>query len=75
MKGADCLGHFGERAVAAFNAGHDLLLFGQDADAAVQACDYFKSALQRGEIPADRITASLNRIAGTKFKLGKSVSL
>ncbi|UCE24161.1 MAG: hypothetical protein JSU74_12835 [Candidatus Zixiibacteriota bacterium] len=73
MAGAEGLGSEGERAVAAFNAGHDLLLFGQDTDAAMEAYDFFKEAVVRGEISEDRIVNSLDRIAGIKFKLGKSV--
>ncbi len=73
MAGAECLGREGERAVAAFNAGHDLLLFGQDTDAAMEAYDFFKEAIIRGEISEERIINSLDRIAGIKFKLGKSV--
>ncbi len=72
MKGAECLGDIGQRAVAAFMAGHDLLLFGQDIDAAMEAYEYFKSAVTRNEISAERLTASLDRVAGIKFKLGKS---
>lgn len=72
MKGAECLGHIGERTVAAFNAGHDLLLFGQDIDAAMEAFDYFKNSVARGEVPRERIVASLERVTGIKFKLGRS---
>lgn len=72
MKGAECLGRPGERALAAFKAGHDLLLFGQDFEEAMVAYDYFKEAVSRGELSAERITASLDRVAGLKFKLGKS---
>jgi len=72
MKGSECLGQPGERAVTAFKAGHDLLLFGQDVEEAMVAFDYFKEAVSRGEIPAERVNASLDRVAGIKFKLGKS---
>jgi beta-N-acetylhexosaminidase len=75
MAGAAALGHAGERAMAAFDAGHDLLLFGQDIEAAMEAYDFFKDAVVRGEISKDRIVASLDRVAGIKFKLGKSVVL
>ncbi len=73
MKGASTLGEIGERAVAAFNAGHDLLLFGQDAEASMQAFDYFCEAGRRGEIDPQRVMTSLDRIAGVKFRLGRSV--
>ena len=72
MKGAETLGHVGERAVAAFKAGHDLLLFGQETEAAMEAYDYFRDAVLRREITEDRIGESLDRVGGIKFKLGKS---
>lgn len=72
MGGTHDLGDPGERAVAAFNAGHDILLFGQQCDASMQAFDYFVDACKRGEISADRIRTSLARVAGLKFKLGRS---
>ncbi|MFZ1682950.1 MAG: glycoside hydrolase family 3 N-terminal domain-containing protein [Candidatus Zixiibacteriota bacterium] len=74
MQGASQLGTIGERTVAAFNAGHDLLLFGQDTDASMQAFDYFCDAARRGEINPHRIAASLDRIGGAKFRLGRSVT-
>jgi beta-N-acetylhexosaminidase len=75
MGGAAVLGDIGERTVAAFNAGHDLLLFGQDFDAAVQAYDYFCDACTRGEVDSGRLRSSLERVAGLKFKVGRSVPL
>jgi len=73
MKGADSLGDIGERTVAAFNAGHDLLLFGSDFESAVQAYDRFARAVSDREIDKAAIRASLDRIAGLKFRLGRSV--
>jgi beta-N-acetylhexosaminidase len=73
MQGIFSLGDVGERAVSAFNAGHDLLLFGQDSDAAMKAYDYFCEAFRRKEIDPIRIKNSLDRIAGIKFKLGRTV--
>lgn len=75
MKGAEETAKIGERTVAAFNAGHDLLLFGSNLEASMQAFDYFREAFQRGEVSADRVQASLDRVAGIKFKLGKSTLL
>ncbi len=72
MGGAVELGDPGERAVAAFNAGHDILLFGQQTELAMQAFDYFVDACKRGEVSPERIRTSLARIAGLKFKLGRS---
>ncbi len=73
MKGADSLGHIGERTVKAFNAGHDLLLFGENLDLAMEAYEYFLSAFNRGEIDRQSVARSLNRIAGTKFRLAGSI--
>jgi len=73
MRGAEPLGHYGERAVAAFNAGHDILLFGQDWEEAVAAYDYFVDAVEGGEITAKRLELSLGRISGMKFKLDSLV--
>ena len=41
--------------------------------AAMEAYEHCKNAVQRGEVPVERLKASLDRIAGIKFKLGKSV--
>jgi beta-N-acetylhexosaminidase len=73
MGGASALGDIGERTVAAFNAGHDLLLFGQDFETAFRAYDFFVDAVRRGDVPQERIKASLDRVSGIKFKLGRSV--
>ncbi|MBD3258272.1 hypothetical protein GF377_07550 [candidate division GN15 bacterium] len=71
MKGAEVLGNIGERTVAAFNAGHDLLLFGQEYERAIQAFDYFADAVKRGEISSTRLRSALDRVAGMKFRLDK----
>ena len=73
MKGAAELGSIGERTVAAFNAGHDLLLFGQDLEASMQAYDFFANACAHGEIDKHRIETALSRISGIKFKLESTV--
>ncbi len=73
MKGAESVGDIGERTVMAFNAGHDLLLFGQDFEVTIEAFEYFINAVERGEISKERLQASLGRISGTKIKLGSSV--
>ena len=73
MTGAEALGDVGRRTVAAFMAGHDLLLFGQKFDEAEKAFEYFYNACERGEIPRDRINAALDRVMGIKFKLKASV--
>jgi len=73
MKGAVQLGEPGEKAVKAFNAGHDILLFGQDLDENIDAFDYFEEACRRGEISDGKIETALQRISGIKLKLDSSV--
>lgn len=69
MHGADSLGGYGERAVKAFNAGHDILLFGKNYHAASEAIAYFKDEYRQGRIDETRLKASLERISGIKSKL------
>lgn len=69
MAGAEPLGNIGERAIAAIQAGHDILLFGQDYEAAFEAYDVLVQAVERGEIDKERLIGSLDRIAGLKLKL------
>ncbi|MEA1980294.1 MAG: glycoside hydrolase family 3 N-terminal domain-containing protein [candidate division Zixibacteria bacterium] len=73
MEGANEIGDYGERAVKAFNAGHDILLFGQKFEIAIEAYEYFVNAVERGEISEQRLDDALSRISGTKFKLERSV--
>jgi beta-glucosidase-like glycosyl hydrolase len=73
MAGAAELGDIGPRTVAAFNAGHDLLLFGRDWEQAALAYDYFIDAYRREEISEERVSAALGRVSGVKFKLDSSV--
>lgn len=69
MHGADSLGGYGERAVKAFNAGHDILLFGKNYHATSEAIAYFKKEFRRGRIDKTRLKTSLERISGIKSKL------
>jgi beta-N-acetylhexosaminidase len=73
MKGAAELGDYGERAVRAFLAGHDMLMFCHDFELVVEAFENFAGAVEAGEITPDRIQAALDRIAGVKLKLGHPV--
>lgn len=73
MQGAAGLGTYGERAVKAFSAGHDLLLFGPNHEAAMEAYDFFENAVRHGEIPAERVRRSLERVVSIKLKLDSSV--
>jgi len=74
MAGAAPLGSISERAIAAFKAGHDLLLFGQDFEAAAEAYESFLGAVHHGEIDERRLQASLARIAGLKYILERSIA-
>lgn len=74
MHGAEDYSQIGERAVAAFQAGHDLLLFGQDYELAMQAYDYFCEACNRGEISETHLRSAHSRVSGLKFKLRKSIT-
>lgn len=74
MHGAAVLGSVGERAVAALNAGHDLLLFGSDYEAAMTAYDSLVAACRHGDVSAKRLKDALDRVGGLKFKLGRSVA-
>ncbi len=69
MKGADVLGTPGERMLAAFECGHDLLLFGQDFESARQAFYEFKAAYERGEIDPERIDQAVKRGRRLRDKL------
>lgn len=73
MKGASELGEPGEKAVKAFNAGHDLLLFGQEMEENIEAFDYFEQACGRGEITDERIESAIQRVSGIKLKLDSGV--
>jgi len=73
MKGAESLGDFGQRAVAAFNAGHDLLMFCHNFEATAEAFEYFIGAVKAGEVSLERARMALDRISGVKLKLGKAV--
>lgn len=74
MSGADDLGTLGERTVAAFNAGHDLLLFGQQYEATMSAYDYFCDAVASGEVNPERVKQALERVSGLKYRLESSLS-
>ena len=69
MEGARVMGDYGERALKAFNAGHDILLFGQNFRVAEEVIKYFKKAYKKGLLNEERLTNSLERISGIKSKL------
>ncbi len=72
MKGADELGDYGQRALKAIEAGHDILLYGQNFRAAKEAVAYIKNEYQKNKIDEDRLKLSLDRISGIKSKLAVS---
>jgi beta-N-acetylhexosaminidase len=69
MAGAESFGDVDERALKAFLAGHDILLFGRDFRAARKALELFKRAYSDKTISAERLELSCDRIAGIKSKL------
>ncbi len=69
MAGAAQFGNHGERALKAFLAGHDILLFGRDYRATKSALEHFKKAYSDGIIRDDRLETSIDRISGIKSKL------
>jgi beta-N-acetylhexosaminidase len=75
MKGTSALGSYGERALRAFKAGHDILLFGKNYLAAKEALDYFKKAYKDGLISDERLEITLDRINGLKSKITTSAML
>jgi len=73
MQGATALGTPGERCLAALDAGHDLLLFGQDFTAVRQAYDELRSFVSDGRVNGDRIASAGARVAALKLKLDGGV--
>ncbi|MCF7936118.1 MAG: glycoside hydrolase family 3 protein [Synergistales bacterium] len=64
----------GEAAVAAFRAGVDMLIYGADPDYSREKIRRVKAALveavEKGEIPRERLEASVERILEAKERLG-----
>lgn len=71
MLGAESLGDIGERTIRAFQAGHDILLFGQDYQAARKALYQFRKAVENARIAPERISSALERIASVKCRLAR----
>lgn len=71
MLGAEALGDIGERTIRAFQAGHDILLFGQDYQAARKALYQFRKAIDSARISPERVTSALERIASVKCRLAR----
>ena len=69
MAGAENFGNYGERAFKAFEAGHDMLLFGRNFKATQIALKHFKEACSGGTISRSRVESSIERISGIKSKV------
>ena len=74
MNGSRRLGGYGEKSLAAFDAGHDLLLFGKNYKAAMETVMHFKKEYRRGLVDEKRLQSSLNRISGIKSKIAPPVT-
>jgi beta-N-acetylhexosaminidase len=66
MEGASSLGNIEERTLSAFNAGHDILLFGQDFKRAENSFNYFKTVFEKSLISTERILKSFERLSKLK---------
>lgn len=75
MAGASDLGDIGQRTLKAFEAGHDLLLFGQNFEDSKNAYKYLSEEIASGAIDNTRLNSTLLRISGLKFKLGKPLTI
>lgn len=71
MAGAKEMGNPGERALKAFLAGHDILLFGREWSAAEAAHTCLVNAFEDGVIEPERLILSLDRVTALRYKLGQ----
>ena len=69
MEGASSLGDVNQRTVSAFNAGHDILLFGQDFKSSKAAFNNFCRAVEQENVRLERLEESISRITELKSKL------
>lgn len=69
MGGASPLGDYGARAVTALQAGHDLLLFGQDQAAPRKAIQAVEQAVRGGQLERNRIEQARRRVRNLKRHL------
>jgi beta-N-acetylhexosaminidase len=69
MGGASPLGDYGARSVAALQAGHDILLFGQDTAAPGKALRAVEQAVRNGELDRNRIQQARQRVRNLKRRL------
>lgn len=68
MAGASSYKKVGDRAVAAVNAGHDLVMVGWNTRSQKRAVKAVIKSVKKGEIPIQRINASVRRILRMKNK-------
>lgn len=69
MGGAAVYKRIEDRAVAAINAGNDLVMFGWNQKAQLRAKTAILKAISTGKIPMDRIDRSVQKILAQKEKL------
>ncbi|MFH1686437.1 MAG: glycoside hydrolase family 3 N-terminal domain-containing protein [bacterium] len=69
MLGADALGDMGARTVAALQAGHDIVLFGQNLANARRAYEAVSEAVSSRQLSPEVITRALDRVANLKQRL------
>ena len=69
MAGTATLGSPGDRCLAALEAGHDLLLFGQDLDTSRRAYEELRTLVSDDRIEPGLVTSALARVANLKLKL------
>lgn len=75
MGGVTAYGEIGEAAVAAFLAGHDLLLVCHREDRVVEAIRSLDKAFGTGLIPEARLEEALSRIRNLKERIARKASL
>jgi beta-N-acetylhexosaminidase len=69
MEGASSLGSIEERTVSAFNAGHDIMLFGQDFNSSKAAFNNFCRAVEQKTVKLERLKESLKRITELRKRI------
>jgi beta-N-acetylhexosaminidase len=69
MEGASSLGTIEQRTISAFNAGHDILLFGQDFKSSKTAFNNFCRAVEQEIVRLEKLEESISRITELKNKL------
>ena len=73
MSGAATLGDIGERAITAIQAGHDIVLFGQELELTREAFAQVMAAVESGRIETPRLLEAAERVARIKLRMGNMV--